>query len=134
MRIAVIDGQGGGLGKILVEKIRAITSKEHVIVALGTNSVATANMLKAGADEGATGENAIKVNCKKVDIIFGAVGIIAANSMSGELTPEMALAVSESDARKILIPLNRCNITIAGVLNGMSMGEMAEIAVKLINN
>jgi len=115
MRIAVIDGQGGGMGKAMVEKLRCEFGETIEIIALGTNALATALMLKAGANEGASGENAITYNSQRVDVIIGAVGIIAANSMLGELTPLMAKAIAESPAKKVLIPLNRCNIQIAGV-------------------
>lgn len=114
MRIAVVDGQGGGMGKTLVEKIREILGPEVKILALGTNALATAAMLKAGADEGATGENAIVVNAPRVDYILGSVGILAANGMLGELTPRMAAAIAESPAQKILIPFNRCSLFIVG--------------------
>ena len=117
MRIAVIDGQGGGIGKAVVERLRKEFGEDVEIIALGTNSLATSLMLRAGANEGATGENAIVYNAPKVDIILGPIGIICANSLLGELTPLMAKAVAESIAAKILIPLNRCNITIAGVEN-----------------
>lgn len=114
-RIAVVDGQGGGVGKALIEKIRASFGDGAHILGLGTNAAATALMLKAGADEGATGENAIVVNCPRVDIIAGAVGILAANSMLGELTPGMARAIGESPAEKLLLPLNRCGLHVVGV-------------------
>ncbi len=117
MRIAVVDGQGGGIGKLLVEKLRAALGNDIAMLALGTNALATALMLKAGANEGASGENAIVYNASKVDIIVGSIGIISANSMLGELTPLMARAVSESGAVKVLIPLNRCNIQVAGLKN-----------------
>lgn len=117
LRIAVIDGQGGGIGKILVEKLRKILPEDIVIIALGTNALATSQMMKAGAQEGASGENAIVFNAAKVDIIVGMIGIISANSMLGELTPSMARAIAESPAKKILIPLNKCNIEVMGVTN-----------------
>lgn len=115
MRIAVIDGQGGGIGKAIVERIRQKLEDKVEIVALGTNSLATSLMLKAGANEGATGENAIIHNACKVDIILGPIGIISANSLLGELTPLMAKSISESPAKKILIPMSRCNVTVAGI-------------------
>lgn len=117
MRIAVIDGQGGGMGKAIVEKLRSEFGEEIEIIALGTNALATSFMLKAGASEGASGENAIIFNSSRVDTIMGPIGIIAANSMLGELTPEMARAIAESHARKILIPINKCNIQVAGGRN-----------------
>jgi len=115
MRIAVIDGQGGGIGKAIVERIRQKLEDKAEIVALGTNSLATSLMLKAGANEGATGENAIIHNACKVDIILGPIGIISANSLLGELTPLMAKAIAESPAKKILIPMSKCNIAVAGI-------------------
>lgn len=117
MRIAVIDGQGGGIGKAIVERLRKELGEDLELIALGTNVAATSLMLKAGANDGASGENAIVYNAGKVDFIIGTIGIIAANSMLGELTPLMAKAVSESHAKKILLPLNRFNIEIAGVKN-----------------
>ncbi|GAB6179871.1 DUF3842 family protein [Desulfotomaculum defluvii] len=115
MRIAVIDGQGGGIGKAVVSKLRQAFEDSIEIVALGTNSLATSLMLKSGANEGATGENAIVYNVSRVDFIVGPVAIVCANSLLGELTPLMAKAIAESPAKKVLIPLNRCNLTVAGV-------------------
>lgn len=114
MRVAVIDGQGGGIGKALVEKIKGRYPSGVTVLALGTNSVATSVMMKGGADEGASGENAIIVNAAKVDVIVGSVGIVSANAMLGELTPAMAAAIGASSAKKILIPLNRCNLYVTG--------------------
>ncbi len=134
MRIAVIDGQGGGIGKSIVEKLRRELPEETEIIVLGTNSLATSFMLKAGANEGATGENAIVHNADKVDVIMGTVGIIAANSMLGELTPLMAKAVAESPAKKILLPLNRCNIEIAGADKAEPLPHLTEKAVQSVKN
>ncbi len=117
MRIAVIDGQGGGIGKSIVEKLRKELPENTEIIALGTNSLATSFMLKAGANEGASGENAIVYNASRVDIIIGMIGILISNSMLGELTPAMAKAIAESPAKKVILPLNRCNIEIIGVDN-----------------
>ncbi len=130
MRIAVMDGQGGGIGKNIIERIRQTLGSSLTILALGTNALATAAMLRAGADEGASGENAVLYNAPKVDVIVGSVGIIAANAMLGELTPAMARAVAESPARKILIPLNRCNLYVVGTnQDSLSpcLDEMTEI-------
>ncbi len=115
MRIVVIDGQGGGMGKVIIEKIRKEFKEEIDILALGTNALATSAMLKAGANEGATGENAIVYNCRDIDCIIGSLSIIMANSMLGELTPKMAEVITTSKARKILIPLYRGNIDIVGL-------------------
>lgn len=117
MRIAVVDGQGGGIGKSIVEKLRKELPEETEIIALGTNSLATSIMLKAGANEGASGENAIVYNSSRVDIIVGMISILISNSMLGELTSSMASAIAESPAKKIVLPLNRCNIEIIGVYN-----------------
>lgn len=114
IRIAVVDGQGGGIGKTLVSKIRK-QFPEIDILALGTNSQATNQMIKSGATEGATGENAIVYNANKVDIIVGVLAIIVSNSLLGELTPIMADAISQSNALKILIPMNRCNVEVVGM-------------------
>jgi NAD(P)-dependent dehydrogenase (short-subunit alcohol dehydrogenase family) len=133
MKIAVIDGQGGGIGKSLVEKLRKELADEVEIIALGTNTMATALMLKSGANEGASGENAIVYNSSKVDVITGPMGIISANSMLGELTPLMAAAISGSCAKKVLVPLNRCNIAVAGVKDE-SLPQLIDDAVNIIKN
>ena len=115
MRIAVIDGQGGGIGKHITAKIRDVLPREVGVLALGTNAVATSLMLKAGANEGATGENAVVQNVTKVDIITGSISIIIPNSMLGELTPGMANAIASSSAKKILLPLNPGEVEIVGI-------------------
>lgn len=115
MRVAVVDGQGGGIGKHLTERIRKELGPEVEVLALGTNAVATSLMLRAGANEGATGENAIVNNVSKVDVIVGTLGIVLAHAMLGELTPAMAAAVAQSRAKKLLLPLNRAGVEIIGV-------------------
>jgi len=125
MRIAVVDGQGGGIGRAIVEKIKAAMPDAEVL-ALGTNAVATGQMIRAGADDGATGENAIVHNMKYVDIVVGVIAIINANSMLGELSPRMAQAIGESRAFKVLLPINRCNIHVVSV-------EDAPLSVHLDN-
>ncbi|XCH79165.1 MAG: DUF3842 family protein [Candidatus Dehalobacter alkaniphilus] len=132
MRIAVIDGQGGGIGKAIVEKLRKELPEDIKIIALGTNALATSLMLKAGANEGAAGENAIVFNAGKVDIIMGTVAIIAANSMLGELTPVMAKAIAESPAKKMLLPLNRCNIDIVGADKSQPLPHLIDSAIQNI--
>lgn len=114
MRIAVIDGQGGGIGKHVVEKLRRELPEDIEIIALGTNALATAAMLKAGANEGASGENAIVFNAGRVDLITGPVGIMMANAMLGEVTAKMAEAVAGSQAHKIILPVTRDDLEIAG--------------------
>lgn len=115
-RIAVIDGQGGGIGKLLVEKLaRALHDKHAEIIVLGTNVLATSTMLKAGAAEGVTGENAIVQNAGKVDIIAGTISLLVAHSMLGEFTPAMAEAVAKSPAVKVLLHLNRSGVEVVGV-------------------
>lgn len=131
MRIAVVDGQGGGIGKAIVEKLRAELGSSVEIIALGTNVLATSAMLKGGADEGATGENAIVFNSDKVQIIVGAIGIVAANSMLGELTPAMAMSIAESPAKKVLIPTDRCNIKMTGVRSA-TLPQHIDDAVSLV--
>lgn len=114
MKLVVIDGQGGGVGKSLVTALKSRMPDQRVI-ALGTNVQATAAMLRAGADAGATGESAIRYQCKSADIILGVTGILHANAMMGEISPGIAAAVSLSEAQKILVPLERCGLMIAGV-------------------
>lgn len=133
MKIAVIDGQGGGIGRTVVEKLRAELNENTEILALGTNALATTAMLKAGANEGASGENAIIVNAPKVDIIVGCISILVAGSMLGEITPEIAAAVGMSNARKVLIPLGKCMVHVVGVV-GKPLPHYIENAVSVIKN
>lgn len=114
MRVAVIDGQGGGIGRSLIKCIKKRFGDKLEIIALGTNYGATSAMLREGADRGASGENAIAVTASNVDIIVGPLGIIMTNSMLGEITMAMTSAISNSSAKKILIPINMCNVIIAG--------------------
>ncbi len=115
MKIAVVDGKGGGIGSQAVQILKSLNSNDLEIIALGTNSQATSNMLKAGAHEGATGENAISWMCQNVDIIIGPLAIIASNSMMGEISPKISEAIASSPARKLLLPVSKCNIDIIGL-------------------
>ena len=130
MNLLVIDAQGGGFGKQLVTAIKR-EFPDVEITAVGTNSVATGTMLKAGADHGATGENAVIVGARKADIIAGPIGIVIADSLYGEITPKMALAVAQSNAKRILIPFNHCDNIIAGV-SDLSVGKLIQSAVEEI--
>lgn len=113
MKILVIDGQGGRMGRTVIEQLHA-QYPDLELYAIGTNSIATSAMLKAGAVHGATGENPVIVNAQDADIIIGPIGIVMANALMGEITPAMAAAVSSSKAYKILIPVNRCGHYIVG--------------------
>lgn len=131
MRVVVIDGQGGGMGRSLVEAIgKKCPSLE--IIAVGTNSAATANMIKGSGINGATGENAVVYNSGRADIIVGPMGIILANAMYGEITPKMAEAITSSEARLILIPMNKCHATVVGVVD-KKWPEYIEEAVDAIH-
>ena len=127
-RIVVVDGQGGGLGKAIVERLRREDLRGAELVAVGTNALATTAMLKAGADAGASGEAAIGWNCQRADVIVGAIGILAAGSMLGELSPAMAAAIGSSPAVKVLIPLNRCNIQVAGLADEPLLARLDQMA------
>lgn len=127
MRVLIIDGQGGGLGRQLVGAVKA-RFPEVEVLAVGTNSAATNAMLRAGADQAATGENSVAVASKRADVIIGPVGIVIADSMLGEITPQMALAVGQSPAKRILIPVNFCDNIIVGVTE-TSMTKNVENAV-----
>ena len=114
MNILVIDAQGGGIGRQLISEIKS-KRKDLIIHAVGTNSAASQNMLKAGADLCATGENAVITACRDADVIIGPIGIAIADSMLGEVTPKMAKAIGRSKARRILIPFQHCGSVIVGV-------------------
>ena len=124
MNILVIDAQGGGIGRQVVAAIKQ-NMPEMEITAVGTNSAATTAMLKAGADHAATGENAVIVGCRRADVIVGPVGIVIADSLYGEITPAMALAVGQSNARRLLIPVNHCDNFIVGV-SDLALGKLIE--------
>ena len=124
MNILVIDGQGGGIGRQIVQSVRA-KMPDISITAVGTNSIAAAAILKAGADRAATGENSVVVCCRDADVIIGPVAIVIADSLLGEITPVMAAAVARSEAKRILVPVNCCNNIIAGVPD-LSVGRIVE--------
>ena len=127
MNILVIDAQGGGMGRMLVEGLKRAMPEQSVI-AVGTNALATSAMLKGGADQAATGENAIRVSAAKADIILAPIGMVLADAMLGEVTAEMAVAVGRSPAHKILLPVSRCQTSVVGVQK-MTMAEAVERAV-----
>lgn len=127
MRVLVIDGQGGGLGRQLVNAVKE-RFPEVEILAVGTNSTATNAMLRAGADQAATGENSVAVASGRVDVIMGPIGIVIADSMLGEITPRMALSVGQSLAKRILIPVNFCDNIVVGVTE-TSMAKNVQNAV-----
>jgi hypothetical protein len=112
--IAVIDGQGGGIGSVIIRRLREALGEDVEVIGLGTNAMATGAMLKAGANKGASGENAIVQTVRTVDILVGAIGIVLANSMMGELTPRMAEAIASSPAKKCLLPLRTPEVEIVG--------------------
>ena len=126
MTIMVIDGQGGKMGKGLVEQLKKLCPEDEIL-AIGTNSIATAAMLKAGADAGATGENPAAVTSRTA--IVGPMGIVIADSLMGEITPKMAVAIGQSLAQKVLIPVNRCQHFVVGCRD-ISMGEYVKLAVE----
>ena len=113
-KIVVIDGQGGKIGAQLIDAIRE-RCEDAEIVAVGTNSIATSNMLRSGPDAAATGENPVIVACRDADVIAGPIGIVIADALYGEVTPAMALAVGQSRADRVLIPVNKCGSVVVGV-------------------
>jgi len=131
MVIMVMDGQGGGIGSVVIKALRAAVTEGVEILALGTNSAATARMMKAGANRGATGENAIAQTSPKVDVIMGPLAILMAHAMMGEVTPKMAEAVSMSNAKKILIPLTQERVRVVGI-TADPLPHLVEEAVKVV--
>ena len=127
MNVVIIDGQGGQLGAQLVKEITA-EIPGCAITAIGTNAVATAAMLKAGAKNAATGENPVIVAVRRADVIIGPIGIVIADALLGEVTPKMALAVGQADAARILIPMNKCDNLVAGV-SGVSAAALIGDAI-----
>ena len=135
MNIVIVDGQGGQLGSQLVKGILA-NCGDVKITAVGTNAVATAAMLKAGAHQAATGENPAIVACRKADVIVGPIGIVIADSLFGEITPQMAVAIGQADAVRILLPVNKCDNLVAGV-SDLSMSVLIDdviAKIKLFTN
>jgi hypothetical protein len=129
-RVLIIDGQGGNMGRQLVEQLLLQSNITLEVTVVGTNAIATANMLKASARvQGATGENAVIVAARKADVIVGPVGIVMADSLMGEITPAMANAVAQSNAYKVLLPVNKCNHFIVGVRDD-SMSQLVQQAVQ----
>ena len=128
--VLVIDGQGGGLGRQLVQTLKKMLP-DLPVYAAGTNGTAAEAMRKAGADRAAAGENAVLVACRKADIIIGPIGIVIADSMFGEITPAMALAVAQADAKRILIPMNHCDNIVAGVPNTSAAALVTDAVEKL---
>ncbi len=130
VKTVIIDGQGGKIGRLLVEQLKK-TLPELKLTVIGTNSIATAAMLKAGADQGATGENPVVVSCRDADLIIGPLGIIIANSLLGEVTPAMAVAIGQSRAKKILIPVARCGCVVLGAQE-LSFNDYISLAISEI--
>lgn len=130
MRVMVMDGQGGGVGRLLVETLLATIPGVEVI-AVGTNATATANMMKGGTALGATGENAVIYNSARVDAICGPMGILMANAMLGEISPAMATAVSGAEVPIFLIPMGKCNAKVAGVADKKLADYVKEVVDKI---
>lgn len=129
-KIVVIDGQGGGMGRQLIAAIKA-AHPDLTLTAIGTNAIATAAMIKAGADRAATGENAVVVACRTADVIIGPIGVVIADALLGEITPAMAASVGRSEAQKLLLPVNTCSNIVVGVADA-SIGALARKTIELL--
>ena len=129
MKVVIIDAQGGGVGRMLTDQLMRIFTHDEPLIALGTNALATAAMIKAGADQGATGENAIRVTAATADLILAPIGMLLADGILGEVTESMAAAIGRSGAHKILVPSTRCGVTVAGV-SAQPMAEYIAQAVR----
>lgn len=132
MKVVVIDGQSGRMGQLLIDRMRA-ANLPCEILAVGTNALATAAMLKAGADAGTTGENPVFVACRTADIIAGPIGILSADSLLGEITPAMAVAIGQSPAKKVLLPVNQCSNIVVGT-QSLSLSKLMDEAVDLLRS
>lgn len=130
MKIVVMDAQGGGVGRLLVEGLKQALPQQPLI-AVGTNALATSAMLRAGAEQGATGENAVVVCAAQADVLLAPLGMVLCNAMLGEVTPAMATAIGSSPAQRVFIPISRCHTAIAG-LPGVSLAEAVQDAVRRV--
>lgn len=129
MKLVIIDGQSGRMGALIAERVKAAKLPCKVL-AVGTNAIATATMMKAGADQGATGENPVMVACRTADVIVGPIGILSADALSGEVTPAMAVAIGQSAAKKLLLPVNRhCGHTMVGVRD-LTLSQLVDEVVE----
>lgn len=129
MKIVIIDGQSGRMGALIAERVKAAKLPCKVL-AVGTNAIATATMMKAGANQGATGENPVMVACRTADVIVGPIGILSADALSGEITPAMAVAIGQSAAKKLLLPVNRhCGHTMVGVRD-LTLSQLVDEVVE----
>lgn len=129
MKLVIIDGQSGRMGALIAERVKAAKLPCKVL-AVGTNAIATATMMKAGANQGATGENPVMIACRTADVIVGPIGILSADALSGEVTPAMAVAIGQSAAKKLLLPVNRhCGHTMVGVRD-LTLSQLVDEVVE----
>lgn len=129
MKLVIIDGQSGRMGALVAERVKA-AKLPCKILAVGTNAIATATMMKAGANQGATGENPVMVACRTADVIVGPIGILSADALSGEVTPAMAVAIGQSAAKKLLLPVNRlCGHTMVGIRD-LTLSQLVDEVVE----